>query len=80
MLDNIGSNDLVVIAEMPSDEAIASIVLAGSALGTTADVETTKILTREQAVKAGLVHKQWLIPTALHWTSSHVSRLRNAMN
>ena len=47
-----GEYDLVVIAEMPSDEAMASVVLAVSAVGTTAGGKTTKLLTMEQAVKA----------------------------
>ena len=47
-----GEYDLVVIAEMPRDEAMAGVVLAVSAVGTTAGGKTTKLLTMEQAVKA----------------------------
>ena len=47
-----GSYDLVVIAEIQSDQAMASVVLGVNAVGTTAGGKTTKLLTMEKAVKA----------------------------
>jgi len=47
-----GEYDLVVIAEMPSDEAMAGVVLAVNAVGTASGGKTTKLLKMEQAVKA----------------------------
>ena len=46
-----GEYDLVVIAEMPSDEAMAGVVLAVSAVGTTAGGKSSRIAKHNSSVR-----------------------------
>ena len=47
-----GEYDLVAIADMPDDEAMAGVSLAVSAVGTASRSKTTKLLTMDQAVES----------------------------
>ena len=47
-----GEYDLIAIADMPDDEAMAGVSLAVSAVGTALSSKTTKLLTMDQAVEA----------------------------
>ena len=47
-----GEYDLVAIADMPNDEAMAGVSLVVGAVGTASSSKTTKLLTMDQAVEA----------------------------
>ncbi len=47
-----GENDVVVIADMPDDEAMAALAMAITATGATASGKTTRLLSMDQAVDA----------------------------
>ncbi len=47
-----GEDDILVIADMPNDEAMAAVALAVAASGATAKGKSTKLLTMEQALSA----------------------------
>ncbi len=47
-----GENDVVVIADMPDDEAMAALAMTITATGATASGKTTKLLSMDQALDA----------------------------
>ena len=61
-----GEDDLLVIADMPDDEAMVGVALAVSSTGAIVDGKTTKLLTLDQAVsgmqKANSVLKAYAPP------------------
>ena len=45
-----GEDDLIVIADLPDDESMASVALAIASTGAIVNRQTTKLLTLDQAV------------------------------